>query len=433
MVDTLKIETAGTATTTPSLDHRHAAALGAAHGWPFYLADLDRLRANIDGLGSALTGTVMKQELAYSFKTNYLAAFITQAQARGVAAEVVSELEFDYALELGYRGFETIVNGPVKTPGFIARCLGLGATLNVDSMEELRTVAGLAPSTTGRFAQVGIRVPVRGLADHSRFGIDADDPETRAELRRILGTGAVEIDGIHCHTSVARSAETFGTRLRIIAETFDALRPGVRPAFLDVGGGMMSSVPDDIARQLSSPVETYADYAEAIGRELCSFYGRDQPRLIVEPGMGLLADTMSLYAPVISVKRGAGRTVAVVGASVLDVKPLRGPIEPSVRVARPDDGRRAASEPNPLEVTGNTCMEIDVLHTALEVAGPSPRPGDIVEIRNVGAYSISLRPNFIEPAPAVLAPPADGGEPEATVLRPRMTAAEFGYLYGRRP
>ncbi|WP_028925032.1 alanine racemase [Pseudonocardia acaciae] len=419
----MKINTNGTATLQESdrdLDRTAAAALGAAHGWPFYLADLGRLRANIAGLQSALAATVAKREVGYSFKTNYLAAFIAEARACGVAAEVVSELEFDYALDLGYSGSEVVVNGPVKSPAFLARCLRAGAVVNVDSMEELRAVADLRPSGA---AQVGIRVPAGVRGARSRFGIDTNDPATRAEVRRMLATRAVQIDGIHCHTAVARSAESFGTRLRTIAETFDSLRPGVRPDFLDVGGGMMSAVPEDIALQLSFPVETYADYAEALGRELHSFYGNDQPRLIVEPGMGLLADTMSLYAPVVSVKRGPSHTVAVVMASVLDVKPLRGAIEPSIRVVRADGGIDSES----VEVTGNTCMEIDVLHNALEVTGPPLRAGDILEIRNVGAYSISLRPNFIEPAPAVL---ALGPEPE--VLRPRMTAADFGHLYGRR-
>ncbi|MGH2819501.1 MAG: alanine racemase [Actinomycetota bacterium] len=425
----MKIDTNGTATLPDrdrdlDLDRVRAATLGAAHGWPFYLADLGRLRANIAGLQSALAATVMKREVGYSFKTNYLAAFITEARSRGVAAEVVSELEFDYALDLGYSGSKVVVNGPVKSPRFLARCLRMGAVVNVDSMEELRAVADLGASGA---AQVGIRVPAGVRGARSRFGIDTDDPATRAEVRRMLATRAVQIDGIHCHTSVARSAESFGARLRTIAETFDSLRPGVRPDFLDVGGGMMSAVPEDIALQLSFPVETYADYAEALGHELHSFYGNDQPRLIVEPGMGLLADTMSLYAPVISVKRGASHTVAVVMASVLDVKPLRGAIEPSIRVVRANGEGSGEAAPG-VELTGNTCMEIDVLHNALEVTGPPLRAGDILEIRNVGAYSISLRPNFIEPAPAVL---ALGPEPE--VLRPRMTAADFGHLYGRRP
>jgi diaminopimelate decarboxylase len=61
-------------------------------------------------------------------------------------------------------------------------------------------------------------------------------------------------------------------------------------------------------------------------------------------------------------------------------------------------GRRAL--PGPIDVTGYTCMEIDVLQRGFpgELA-----VGDFLVFGNVGAYTSVFKPPFIRPAPAMLA------------------------------
>jgi diaminopimelate decarboxylase len=400
--------------------------VGVEHGWPFYVADVDRLRANINRLRDALAWSVCDAEIAYSLKTNYLAAFLHAARELDVTAEVVSELEFHYARDLGFAAPDILVNGPGKGQSFLGRALVGGSRVNVDSLEELDAVSRIAEGA-GRDLDIGVRVAF-AFDGESRFGLDLAEPSVLHEVRRVLREGRVRVVGAHLHTSGRRSPESFGARLRRLAAAFDALGTTERPDYLDVGGGIMGSLPADLAAQLSEPAATYGEYAEVLGQTLRSLYGDDQPRLILEPGTGLLADTMSLYAPVVSLKCTNGQTVAITTASYLDVRPLRGPINPPVRVLGLAGAPSDRCPSGPIRLVGDTCMEIDMLHDGFGAPVRDLRVGDVLEFRNVGAYTLSLRPSFIEPAPAVVECPQSSGP--ARVLRPRMSARDFGRLYG---
>lgn len=412
------------------LDRTDAVRLAAEHGWPIYVADVGRLRSNIVRMYREFSRTLRDVEISYSFKTNYLARFIQVARELGLTAEVVSELEFDFARDLGFSGTQILVNGPVKSGIFMQRALEQGARVNIDSFEELITLDDLGRA--GRSpVDVGLRVSY-GFHGRSRFGIDLEDPDICRAIRQVLDAGHVRVAGAHVHTPGRRSPASFQLRLRCVAAAME--RVGIaRPDYLDVGGGFMGTVPPDLAQQLAEPQASYQEYAEALGETMSGLFGEDQPRLIVEPGTGLLADTMTLYAPVTSVKRSAaGSTVAIVDASLHDIKPLRGTIDPSVRVLGRDATRGGTDlRTESVQLAGNTCMEIDVLHTGLETAGERIAAGDVLEFRNVGAYTVSLRPSFIAPTPAVLESPRRD-EP-ARVLRPRGTSADLGRAYGLRP
>jgi diaminopimelate decarboxylase len=53
----------------------------------------------------------------------------------------------------------------------------------------------------------------------------------------------------------------------------------------------------------------------------------------------------------------------------------------------------------PTDVVGYTCMEHDCLQAGCE---QPLRPGDYVIFDNVGAYTVVMKPPFIQPAPAIL-------------------------------
>jgi diaminopimelate decarboxylase len=418
LVDPTSATSAGTA-----LGRDRALELGNEHGWPFYLASVERLETNISRLRRALVGALVDPEISYSLKTNYLAAFVRAARDQGLTAEAVSELEFEYALHLGYAHSEILVNGAGKSETFLARALTGGARLNVDSVDELEAVSALG-AARGQVVDIGVRVSF-SFSEPSRFGLDLDDPDVLEAVRRIHRRGWVRVRGAHCHTSARRSPTSFGRRLRRLAESYQQVAGSGRPTYLDVGGGMMGALPGDLAEQLPEPAAGYGDYADVLGATMRSLYADDQPRLVVEPGTGLLADTMSLYATVTCVKDEGGRTTATTTASYLDVAPLRGTVNPSVRVV---EGEGPYLDQGPVRLVGTTCMEIDVLHRGLRAPSRGLRTGDVVEFRNVGAYTISMRPAFIGPTPSVLA--LDGSGPPARVLRPRQSILEFAAQYG---
>ena len=53
----------------------------------------------------------------------------------------------------------------------------------------------------------------------------------------------------------------------------------------------------------------------------------------------------------------------------------------------------------PVDIVGYTCMEHDCLYRDCKEA---VRPGDFVVFESVGAYTVVMKPPFIQPAPAIL-------------------------------
>ena len=87
------------------------------------------------------------------------------------------------------------------------------------------------------------------------------------------------------------------------------------------------------------------------------------------------------------------------------MKATPNPVRLPLRVVGAPAAARGAVLPGPVDVTGYTCMEVDVLQQAFpgELA-----IGDFLVFGNVGAYTSVFKPPFIRPAPAMLACTASG-------------------------
>jgi diaminopimelate decarboxylase len=186
---------------------------------------------------------------------------------------------------------------------------------------------------------------------------------------------------------------------------------------LDLGGGIGSIPPPAVASRLAYAIDTHEDFARTVGRHAMERLGPFGPRIILEPGIGVLAGCMNYVAEVGAVKPRPGGPIAICDGSMFDVNPLRSAIHPPCELV-PASGNGGAQEAGSagnssvsVKLYGGTCMEIDQLST---LAGtPAPKVGDLVVVTNVGAYSCCLAPDFILPAPPVYS--LDRGE----LVRPR--------------
>ena len=69
---------------------------------------------------------------------------LTSAHGLGALAEVVSEMEFEFAKRLGVPNDRIIVNGPLHDARFVERCLTEGVCFNADSVRLLGVAADIA-------------------------------------------------------------------------------------------------------------------------------------------------------------------------------------------------------------------------------------------------------------------------------------------------
>ncbi len=344
-------------------------------------------------------------QVAYSWKTNYVAELRQSALDLGLFAEVVSDMEYELALRSDVPTDRIILNGPNKSDDLLGRALLGRSIVNLDSLDEVRRVILLsAQLPEDRTYNVGLRCnfAVEG-AVVSRFGIDVENGDVAKAVEQLSAARNVSLNGLHCHFSRARSAASFAERAeRMLKVANEAFRGGT-PGYLDIGGGMAGPMPDSLRDQLpDSP--SFDDYATAVGRALAAAYpASPRPTLFVEPGVALAAGSMAFACRVVGTKEVRGQLHVMTTGSVFDINPLRGDVDLPIRHLSPTTVRQSGRT---WTVGGSTCMEVDILHRSLL---SDPTPGDILLFQNCGAYTSVFRSAFIRPAPGVVSVEADGG------------------------
>jgi len=390
------------------VDWTHIDGLAHEYGPSFYLVDLEQFKQNVQRFLAAFRRHYPHTNIGHSYKTNYLPPICTTAHELGAYAEVVSGMEYQLARGFGVPGSRIIFNGPIKLYDELETALLARALVNCDSLTELERIALIANSYPDRQFNIGLRCTFdAGREEPSRFGIDARNGDLEYAFGRMGEVRNCRIVGLHSHFSGPdRSLPAFEKRLDAMLELSQRFFVERPPEFIDVGGGFCGRIPPEIRGQLSYDPPSYEDYGETIGGLMAeAFPDGEGPELIVEPGIGIVADTMMLVSRVDHVKSVAQRNLAVCHASVYTVKPLPGalrlmekmflPLKVLPNPDLPEDDRAAG----PVEVVGYTCMEIDRVFTAYS---DSLGPGDYLVFKNMGAYTIEMTPPFIRMPPPVV-------------------------------
>jgi diaminopimelate decarboxylase len=393
------------------LSWRSLRELEAEYGDSLFFLDLNAFTDNYREFLTAFRSIYAHSNIAYSYKTNYTPRMCQRVKAMDGYAEVVSSMEYELALRIGMMPHRIIFNGPYKTAMDVEHALLSGATVNLDSFEEVRLVEAISRRSPGHQLNVGIRCNFDLGSDFvSRFGFDVDDGAFKTIFETLSNLTNCLVAGFHCHFSTAhRSAESYAWRTRrmlaLVNEYFG--EPG--PQFINVGGGFFSKMPAPLRTQFSVPVPTFQDYAEAIATEcLQAFSGGKTPELILEPGSALTADVMSFAAKIVGIKTVRSRTVALASGSVHNIKPTLHTKNLPLRIV---SRNTVASTPlsGPIDIVGYTCMEHDCLCSGYE--GPIA-VDDFVWFDNVGAYTTVMKPPFIRPSPPILGYDESSGQIE---------------------
>lgn len=376
----------------------HAALeqLASQYGSAFYVLYLERYRENWRRFSSALTSHYAGCQIAYSYKTNYCPSICRANDALGGLAEVVSGAEYAMARRLGVEPRHIVFNGPLKTGEELALALQAGAVVNVDNGEELQRILGLRrDSPLSQPFRVGLRCAFPVLGE-TRFGFDVETEEFDRACRILNDRSDIDFVGLHAHYCPPdRTAGFYGELTRRLCDLGKDVFGVQGPEMLNVGGGYFSSMPEELKGRWDYPIPSFADYGEAIGGEVAEAFDGPGPTLLVEPGMALVADVMEFVCQVDSVKTVSQRRVASLSGSVYNVKPTKNSADMPVRVF---SGHAGGSE-SLTQLAGYTCMEDDIMHSGLTEAVSS---GDFCVFSNVGAYSLVLKPPFIQPAPPIL-------------------------------
>jgi diaminopimelate decarboxylase len=364
----------------------------ALHGTPLYLYS----RAAIEYADQAYDRAFapVPHRVCYALKANASGAILRLLAGLGAGADIVSGMEMQAALRAGFPAERIVFAGVGKTDAELRLGLERGVgVFNAESEAEIARI-GAAAAALGKTARVALRVNPdidprshpyisTGLRENM-FGTDiALAPQILARARGLAG---VRMVGLQCHIGsqitdlgpleeAARGLAALSRRL---------MDDGFALETIDIGGGLG------------------VDYHGDGGPDPAAFAARVLPALaglpltvLVEPGRSLVARAGALVARVIGVKENRGRTFVIVDAGMNDLQ--RPALYGAFHRIEPVTERGRASLR--VDVVGPVCETADFLARDRDLEGVEP--GDLVAVRDTGAYGFSMASTYnMRPRPA---------------------------------
>lgn len=385
--------------------------LAAKHGSPLYIVDETALKINIARFGDAFSVLPFDTGIYYAVKSNNMPEIARIVAGEGIGLDVSSGRELEMALSAGAR--KIVFSGPGKTDAELAYAARNSdrVTVLIDSFGELDRLDGITRDVMIP-VKAGVRLTTVEEGLWRKFGI----PLARLEefVLRAGPAPLVQLEGIQFHTSWNLSADaqtSFLSRLGpVIAQLPAPLRKQIR--FIDIGGGywpeqgewlraggtasgslrniLSPDKPDTRSRYMleSSPVE---EFAQAIAGALEKYLpGLAGCRVFMEPGRWLCHDSMHLLMTVVDIKP-PDIAITDAGTNAVGWERFEHDFFPVINVSDP------AVQENPFNIFGSLCTPHDVWGYSYH--GKSIDRGDLLLIPTQGAYTYSLRQEFIKELP----------------------------------
>ena len=386
---------------------------------PYFVIDEPILQRYYDMLTDSLKENWGNYLVGYSFKTNSLPWLVGFVKRNGAYAEVVSEDEYSLAKYLGFKDSEIVYNGPYKGEQSFRNVLLAGGYVNLDSRQELDWLIELAEENPDTRIKVGIRANFNleqmcpgetTMGEVSgRFGFCYETGKFARAVEILRGLPNVQIAGLHLHSSSkSRSVNIFRSIARMacrLQQEFD-----FDLEYVDLGGGYCGGMKDR---------PEYPDYFPAVAEELSKCFTPEKTRIIVEPGISLISKCTTFVTSIFDTRDIKGTRYVMTDGSRFNIDPTMIKTSHLFHLEYNEDfaGERPVMARQ--VISGFTCMEVDRLFTYENQ--PELVPGDHIIYENVGGYTMSLNPLFIQYFPAVYV--RNGNEMK--MVRKKWTPEEY--------
>ncbi len=413
----------------------------ARFGTPLYLTDETTVVSAADELRSAFPDPWTRQ---YSVKANDVPAVIAlvTAAGRGLGANVVSRGEWSAARAAGVPNERITVEGIGKTDADLAAAIRASvsghpvAWIAIESADEADALLRLTRRAgLGRAGRSSLDVLFRLNPDvdpethaslavgsgGSKFGMT--ETELTAVVERVTAADAgIRARGIHLHVGSQLGAiDAWRDAVRRCLALLGLLRGGLATFdTLDVGGGFAVAPFGDTAPRPER-------FARELPGLLANIPAERQPRrLAIEPGRFLVARAGWLVGRVLHVRERGGRQVVLDTGMAELIRPalyggrhpivaltsLGVPLEPASAAAGSDHARAATSSglpalepprtidgrPLPVDRSGDRVSVHGPICESTDALGehdlPALQRGDLVAIRDAGAYAASLSSTY---------------------------------------
>ena len=378
-------------------------SIAATTGTPFWLYDAAVIRQRIANIKQLTDAPGLQARFA--MKACPATRILREMADNGIWIDAVSGNEVLRALRAGHAaGQEPPVvcyTADVFRDNALAVVLENGVLPNIGSMGMIGELAA-----AGYRGKISVRVNPGFGHGHvnscdtggpsSKHGIWFQDLDQTVALATKHG---MKISMLHAHIGSGPQFQELLENLGHLASEFAALIPGLPDIeAISLGGGIPHNYRDATAVQ---PLDALRELFAAARTRVSDAAGRGL-RLEIEPGRYYVAPACTLVTRVTDMKqttanaKGDGATFAMVDAGFVDlVRPAMYGSWHGISVV----GRATDAPTEPIVVAGPLCESGDVFtrdETELlqPRALPRPVPGDLIAIRDAGAYGYAMSSNY---------------------------------------
>lgn len=367
------------------------------YGSPLYVYDLRSIREAFAALRASLPEP---SKILYSLKANPHPAIVKELMHLGCWAEVSSVHELDTAMEQGCNAGRCYYTGPGKSIREISYAIARGVrNFSVDSWNEARKIRACAQEqnctvnlilrVNPDFHIIGAQLNMTGVP--SQFGSEPSEwKDVPDDLRR---SPHISIVGFHIYVGTNfKKAETllevFKGALQQILDIGDLL--SVPVSFINLGGGFGHAFAASGERIDFTPLrQALTDMFDT-----CVPGWRNGSVMIAfESGRYLVAESGCLFCTVEDVKASRGKHYVIIDSGIHHLGGMSGlgriprnTVE-FERILAAASAGTANGEMMTCDIVGPLCTPLDCLTSNARM--PELRPGDVLQVRNVGAYGLT--------------------------------------------
>lgn len=357
-------------------------------GTPAYVYSRQGILCRAQAYENAFAG--FPHRICYAVKANSNLAVLALLARQGLGFDIVSGGELFRVLEAGADAQSIVFSGVGKTRDEIRYALDCSIhSFNCESETEIEWISQIA-AAAGKTAPIAIRVNPdvdavthpyisTGLRDH-KFGIDihaAEEIYFRAS--RLPG---IRVEGVSCHigSQLLDPDPLFEAAAKVL-EFISRLRAsGLGIRYLDLGGGLGVSY---------RPGERAVSIRDFISRLRSRLDRLNGLTVMLEPGRSMVAESGILLTRVLLVKRNGGKNFVIVDAAMNDL------IRPSLYQAHHEIipvHQTSGKDQFVTDIVGPVCETGDFFARGREL--PLVREGDLLAIKNAGAYGFVQSSNY---------------------------------------
>lgn len=352
------------------------------YGTPLYVYDGAKIISQYERLVKAFSGTRIRIKYAAKALTNQ--AILKLLREAGCGIDVVSVEELELALKAGFAKSSIMFTPNCSDYSEIQAAVKAGVTVNIDNLPFLELFGQEFGSSYPLCIRINPHIVAGGNEKiqtghrESKFGISK---EQEPEIHEIVRQYGINVIGVHVHSgSDFKDSDAFVKAAEVIfgiAKHFSGLQ------FLDFGSGFKVAYKEG---DVVTDVEDLGRKMTAAFTTFCSAYGREL-ELWFEPGKFLVSESGLLLVNTTVVKETPALTFVGVNSGLNHlIRPMMyGSYHGMVNLSNP------GGEMKEYNVVGYIC-ETDTLGSNLRLN--EVRRGDVLAIRNAGAYCFSMSSNY---------------------------------------